>query len=302
MKAGMNAAMGGLGQATQAVSALPVVGALGGLGSRKRSPIVEALGPILGGLGGLGALTGGGKAKRQLYPKLDGLPDAGSAGLLNLGMNSKVKRQLDVLKSLPLLGGLMGGRVKRQIESLSALLPGLLGGKVKREAQLNGLPIEGLLKGLTGGKVKRQLDLVKTLPVDSVPVVGGIVGGLQPRAELGFDGVKKVIAVVADIRGVTSKREAVPEEGDFRSELRAANKAKVDGELSKAADEAERDVKIKNTKFPPGKVKSPKEALDKRAGLDTLPVKDIVESTSGLKSAMELVKTVGGAVENRNGK
>lgn len=303
MATGMGAAMAGVGQATQALSSLPLVGSLagsaGGLGARDievkhTKRLLESL-PLLGSiLGG-----GGGKVKRgtvdsPLYPKLRNLPDTGSAGLVNLGSNNKRELPLAALKGLPLLGSLLGGKVKRQLEMIKSLplVGSILGGKTKREASPG-----------------PQLDLLK-----GVPIVGSMIGKPPKvkRTELGLDGIKKMVATVADIRGVTSKREATPEEGDFRQELRKANKAKVDGELSKAADKAERKVKIKNTKFPPngGKVKSPQEALDKRedstvekrGGLDALPVKDIAESMTGLKSALDLLKSANAAMQNMSGK
>lgn len=303
----MGAAMAGVGQATQALSSLPLVGSLagsaGGLGARDvgvrhKKRLLEALSslPLLGSV--LGGVGGGSKVKRgtvnsALYPKLQDLPDMGSAGLVNLGSNNKRDAQLDALKSLPLLGSLLGGKAKRQLGALNSLplVGSILGGNSKREAS-----------------PEPPLDVLK-----DIPIIGGIVGGKPPkvkRTELGLDGIKKVVATVADIRGVTSKREAAPapEEGDFRQELRKANKAKVDGELSNAADKAERKVKIKNAKFPPngGKVKSPQEALDKRensavekrGGLDTLPVKDIAESMTGLKSALDLLKSANAAMQN----
>lgn len=304
MATGMGAAMAGVGQATQALSSLPLVGSLagsaGGLGARDievkhKKRLLESL-PLLGSI-----LGGGGKVKRgtvdsALYPKLQNLPDVGSAGLINLGSNNKRELPLAALKGLPLVGTLLG-KVKRQLDVLKSLpiVGSMIGGKTKREASPG-----------------PQLDLLK-----GVPIVGGMIGGKPPkvkRTEFGLDGIKKVVATVADIRGVTSKREAAPtpEDGDFRQELRKANKAKVNGELSKAADKAERKVKIKNTKFPPngGKVKSPKEALDKRedpmvekrGGLDTLPVKDIAESMTGLKSALDLLKSANAAMQNVSGK
>lgn len=311
MATGMGAAMAGVGQATQALSSLPLVGSLagatGGIGARDvevthKKRLLEALSslPLLGSV--LGGVGGGGKVKRgtvnsALYPKLDNLPDMGSAGLVNLGSNNKREAQLDMLKGLPLVGSILGGKAKRQLDALKGLpiVGSLLGAATKREAS-----------------PRPQLDAIKDLPI-----VGGLISGPKPpkakRAEFGLDGIKKMVATVADIRGVTSKREAAatPEEGDFRQELRKANKAKVDGELSNAADKAERKIKIKNTKFPPGgKVKSPQEALDKReesvvekrGGLDTLPVKDIAESMTGLKSALDLLKNANAAMQNMSGK
>lgn len=308
MSAGMGAAMAGVGQATQALSSLPIVGSLagsaGGLGARDvevkhEKRLLEVLSslPLLGSvLGGVG----GKKMKRgtidsALYPKLKNLPDTGSAGLVNVGNNNKRDAQLDAIKSLPLLGSLLGGKAKRQLDAVKSL------------------PVIG---SLIAGNFKRQV--VPKLPIDTlkgVPIVGDLISK-PPKAkrQFGLDGIKRMVAIVADIRGVTSKREAAPapEEGDFRQELRKANKAKVDGELSKAADKAERKVKIKNTKFPPngGKVKSPQEALDKRedaavekrGGLDALPIKDIAESMTGVKSALDLLKSANAAMQGMNGK
>lgn len=312
MSAGMGAAMAGVGQATQALSSLPIVGSLagsaGGLGARdvevkheKRLLEVISSLPLVGGL--MKGFGGRIKMKRgtidsALYPKLEKIRDTGSAGLVNIGGNNKRDAQLDVLKGL---GPLISGKAKRQLDAIK------------------GLPLLGSLPVLSSlaGKSKRQV--VPKLPIDTlkgVPIVGDLISKppKTKRAEFGLDGIKRMVAIVADIRGVTSKREAAPapEEGDFRQELRKANKAKVDGELSKAADKAERKVKIKNTKFPPngGKVKSPQEALDKRedtvlekrGGLDSLPVKDIAESMTGLKSALDLLKSANAAMQNMNGK
>lgn len=312
MSAGMGAAMAGVGQATQALSSLPIVGSLagsaGGLGARDvevkhEKRLLEALsslpllGSVLGGVGG-----GGGKKMKRgtidsaLYPKLKNLPDTGSAGLVNVGSNNKRDAQLDALKGLPLLGSILGGKAKRQLDAVKSL------------------PVIG---SLIAGNSKRQV--VPKLPIDTlkgVPIVGDLINKppKAKRTEFGLEGIKRMVAIVADIRGVTSKREAAPapEEGDFRQELRKANKAKVDGELSKAADKAERKVKIKNTKFPPngGKVKSPQEALDKRedtavekrGGLDALPIKDIAESMTGVKSALDLLKSANAAMQGMNGK
>lgn len=307
MSAGMGAAMAGVGQATGALSSLPVIGSLagsaGGLGARgvevkHTKRLLEALTGILGGLpGGLGGGLGGKKAKRgtvdsALYPSLKNLPETGSAGLINVGSNSKRDAQPNVIKALPLVDS-FGRKAKRQFDALKSLpiLGSILGRSTKREAA-----------------PEPQLDIIK-----GIPVVGGIIAKppMVKRMEIA------PLAVVADfvnIRGITSKREAAPapEEGDFRQELRKANKAKVDGELSEAADKAERKVKIKNTKFPPngGKVMSPQEALDKRedptvekrGGLDTLPINDIAHSMTGLKSALELLKSANAAMENMNGK
>lgn len=299
MSTGMGAAMAGVGQATQALSSLPLVGSLagsaGGLGARD-IPLHKRI------IGTLSSLTSALKVKRgtvdsALYPKLNNLPDMGSAGLVNLGGNSKRDAEpealIEALSGLPVLGGLLSG--------------GGLGGKVKRQLDV----LTSLISKTTGGKEKRQgpTDLLKGLPV-----VGGLVGGKSPkvkRSDAGLDAIKGVLARVADIRGVTSKRS--PEEGDFRQELRKANKAKVDGELSHAADKAERKIKIKNTKFPPngGEVKSPQEALDKREEtvvekrmdlVGALPVKDIAESTTGVKSALDLLKNVNAAASNMGGK
>ncbi|RPB08771.1 hypothetical protein P167DRAFT_539026 [Morchella conica CCBAS932] len=323
MKTGMGAAMSGLGSVTSGLSGLPVVGGLGGLGGRdvavkKRWALLEGL-PVVGPLMSSGLM---GRVKRTLFPTLatmpdvaSSMPDMGSSGVVNVG--HKAKREANLLSSLPLLGGLTGGKVKRQLDGLTGVLGilgnlggGLGGSKAKRDPAFEALgEVPGvattLLKAFGKQSGKRGLDL---------PIVGGLLdgglGGISPRGEDPLAQIKKMAAVVADIRGVTSKREAeadaAPEEGDFRQGLRKAADAKIDGELNKVEDKAERKIKIKNTKFPGGKVKSPKEALDKREaealGLDALPVKDAVEGATGLKSTMDLVKNLSSQVENRNGK
>ncbi|KAI5846228.1 hypothetical protein DFP73DRAFT_381412 [Morchella snyderi] len=317
MKSGMGAAMAGLGSATSALSALPVVGGLGGrdVAAKKRWPLLEGL-PVVGPLLGSGLA---GRIKRTLFPTLASMPDMGSSGVVNVG--HKVKREANLLSSLPLLGSLTGGKVKRQLDGLAGVLGmlgnlggGIGGGKAKRDPAFEALgEVPGvattLLKAFGKQNKKRGPEL---------PVVGGLLdgalggglGNLSPRGDDPLAQLKKMAAVVADIRGVTSKREAeaeaAPEEGDFRQGLRKAAGAKIEGELNKVEDKSERKIKIKNTKFPGGKVKSPKEALDKREaealGLDALPVKDAVEGATGLKSTMDLVKNLSSQVENRNGK
>lgn len=299
MSTGMGAAMAGVGQATSALTALPVLGSLAGgvgardVGVRKHAKrLFEAVTALLGGLGGgLPGLGGGRKAKRTtvdsaLYPSLKNLPNAGSAGLVNLGSNSKRDAEPGVIKALPLADSL-AAKAKRQFDILKSL-PGL-GSLLGRKREASPEP---------------QLDVLK-----GVPIVGGIINK-PPKAKRMELAPLAVVADFVNIRGITSKRS--PEEGDFRQELRKANKAKVDGELNKAADTAERKVKIKNTQFPPngGKVKSPQEALDKRedptvekrSALDTLPVKDIAESMTGLKSALELLRSANAAMQGMNGK
>ncbi|KAH0607368.1 uncharacterized protein H6S33_002402 [Morchella sextelata] len=320
MKSGMGAAMAGLGSATSALSALPVVGGLGGsLGGRdvavkKRWALLEGL-PVVGPLLGSGLA---GRVKRTLFPTLASMPDMGSSGVVNVG--HKAKREANLLSSLPLLGSLTGGKVKRQLDGLTGVLGilgnlggGLGGSKAKRDPAFEALgEVPGvattLLKAFGKQNRRRQLDGIPVLG----PLLGGGLGNISPRGEDPLAQIKKMAAVVADIRGVTSKREAeaeaeaTPEQGDFRQGLRKAADAKIEGELNKVEDKSERKIKIKNTKFPGGKVKSPKEALDKREaealGLDALPVKDAVEGATGLKSTMDLVKNLSSQVENRNGK
>lgn len=313
MKTGMGAAMAGLGSVTSGLSGLPVVGGLGGrdVAVKKRWALLEGL-PVVGPLMSSGLM---GRVKRTLFPTLASMPDMGSSGVVNVG--HKVKREANLLSSLPLLGSLTGGKAKRQLDGLTGVLGilgnlggGLGGSKAKRDPAFEALgEVPGvattLLKAFGKQSGKRGLDL---------PIVGGLLdgglGGISPRGEDPLAQIKKMAAVVADIRGVTSKREAeaeaAPEEGDFRQGLRKAADAKIDGELNKVEDKAERKIKIKNTKFPGGKVKSPKEALDKREaealGLDALPLKDAVEGATGLKSTTDLVKNLSSQVENRNGK
>jgi len=276
MTLGMAAAMEGLGTATGALSGLPLAGGLGGLGARDESNIQNQ--------------------NKKRTPQLPGL---------------------DLLKKLPLVGGLanLGGRDTSKFN--------------KRDAQLSGdilgsLPVLGGLLG--GNKVKREETDEKEVKKRSDPL----------------SSIKKFAAIVADVRGVTSK---VKRRGISKGIIDSAN-AKLDSQFNSLREEAEL---TENTSFPPGlPVKSPQEALDKRTDnqdeehraeyaqedmyedvfpvahpheehekyeelqnayetheewkrqpLD-LPAKDLVGDVTGVKGVVDTVKSLSSAMQNRN--
>jgi len=293
-KLGMAAVMEGLGAATGALGALPVAGGLGGLGARDESSIQSQ-----------------NKKRAPLVPGLD------------------------LLKKLP-IGGLtnIGGRDTSKLEKRDAL-----GGDL-----LAGLPVVGSLLG-GGGKVKRGATAPHLSETDKPAEKREVK---KKRADP-FSGIKKIAAIVADVRGVTSKVKR----GSFSKSIIDSTNAKLDSQLDSTLEDAERTVHPENTSFPPGlPVKTPQDALDKRTdsqdeehrveyvqedvyedvfpvphpheehekyeGLQNtyetheelkrqpldlagaLPTKDLVENVSGLKSAMDVVKSVSSAAKNRN--
>lgn len=294
-------------------------------------------------------------------------PITGDDGL-ELGMAAAMQGLGTVAGALPLAGGL-GGRDESNIQNQNKKrtpqlpeLPGLgaltgllnLGGRDtsklgKRDALggdlLGKLPLPGLGSLLGGGKVKRE-NTDAELPLPDTEEATIAEGGEAKKRSDPLSSIKKVAAIVADVRGVTSK---VKRRGFSKGIIDSTN-AKLDSQFNSVGEEVER---TENTSFPPGlPVKTPQDALDKRTdnqdeehraeyvqedmyedvfpvahpheehekyeGLQNtyetheerkrqpldltgaVPAKDLVESVSGLKSAVDTFKSLSSAMQNRN--
>ncbi|PUU72457.1 hypothetical protein B9Z19DRAFT_1197543 [Tuber borchii] len=277
MTLGMAAAMEGLGTATGALSGLPLAGGLGGLGARdeskiqnqnkKRTPQLPGLDllkklPIIGSLGGRDEsnIQNQNKKRTPQVPGLDLLKKLPIIGGLGSRDESNIQNQnkkrtpqvpgLDLLKKLP-LGGLanLGGRDTSKLN--------------RRDAQLSGdvlgsLPILSSLFG--GNKVKREeTDAQPPLPgTEKATIAEEREEKKVKKRSDPLSSIKKFAAIVADVRGVTSK---VKRRG-FSKGIIDSTKAKLDSQFNSVFEEAER---TENTSFPPGlPVKTPQDALDKR--------------------------------------
>jgi len=198
---------------------------------------------------GLGSATG----------VLGSLPLAGGLGARdesNIQSQNKKKRAplvpgLDLLKNLPGLSGLtnLGGRDTSKLDKRDAQVGGDLLGKLPL--------IGGLLGG--GSKAKRgKTDAEPSSPLPDTEKAGTAEETEVKKPVDPFSRIKKIAAIVADVRGVTSK---VKRRRSFSKSIIDSAKAKLDGQL----EDAERMVHPENTSFPPGlPVKTPQDALDKR--------------------------------------
>lgn len=238
MTLGMAAAMEGLGTATGALSGLPLAGGLGGLGARDESNIQnqKKRNPQLPGLDLLKKL-----------PLIGGLGGRDESNIQNQNKKrTPLAPGLDLVKKLPLVGGLanLGSRDTSKLD--------------KRDAQIGGDLVGSVLGGLLGGnKVKREkTDAEPPLPDTEEATVAE--GGEAKKRSDPLSSIKKVAAIVADVRGVTSK---VKRRGFSKGIIDSTN-AKLDSQFNSVREEAER---TENTSFPPGlPVKTPQDALDKR--------------------------------------
>ncbi|PWW74057.1 hypothetical protein C7212DRAFT_365679 [Tuber magnatum] len=73
--------------------------------------------------------------------------------------------------------------------------------------------------------------------------------------------IKKLAAIVADVRGVTTKAKR----RSFSKGIIDSTNAKIDSQFNSALEDAERTDRPENTSIPPGMpVQTPQDALDKR--------------------------------------
>ncbi|KAG0138641.1 hypothetical protein HOY82DRAFT_588530 [Tuber indicum] len=193
------------------------------------------------------------------------LPLAGSLGGLGAPGEPNIQRQnqrrtplvpgLDLINKLPIIGSLADGLGGRDTSNLN-----------KREAQIGGdllgkLPLLSSLFN-SGSKVKREIEEAEPLLSDAEKAA--IAEETEVKKSMDrVARIKKLAAIVADVRGVTSR---VKRRGFSKSIIDSAI-AKVDNQLDSAAlEDTERTVRPENTSFPPGMpVKTPQGALDKRA-------------------------------------
>ena len=150
-----------------------------------------------------------------------------AAAIKEMQSRSEVEaRQGNLLNGLPIVGGLLGGALKRdEIEprqgNLLKGLPivgGLLGGALKRDVVeerqgnlLNGLPIVG---GLLGGALKRdEVEERQGNLLNGLPIVGGLLGGALKRDEVEErqGNLLNGLPIVGGLLGGALKRDVVEE-------------------------------------------------------------------------------------------